>query len=98
MSTPKRKAVRRPVFDAEDRIDTREFLAITRLGKTTFFTRYRGVEYWEQRFDIRVDALTGNLHMSRRAALAFANERRGDAGRSRRAERLGKNSERRPAE
>lgn len=95
MASHEKTSVRRPAFDAEDRIGTREFLEITRLGKTTFFNRYRSDADWERRFDIRVDTITGNLHMSRKAALAFASERRGDAGRSPRALRLGKHAQRR---
>jgi hypothetical protein len=88
---PARRA-RRPAFNAEDRIGTSDFLKITRLGKTTFFKRYRSDPYWETRFDIRVDPLTGFLHMSRTAAESFALERRGEPGRSQRADRLGEHS------
>lgn len=92
MSKPPARRARRPAFNAEDRVGTKDFLKITRLGKTTFFTRYRSDPYWEARFDIRVDPLTGFLHMSRAAAESFALERRGEPGRSQRADRLGGHS------
>jgi hypothetical protein len=85
---------RRPAFEPTDRIGTAEFLRITRLGRTTFFQQYRSDPRWEARFDVRVDAVTGCLHMSRRAAEAFARERCGDPGRSPRADRLGRRARR----
>jgi hypothetical protein len=73
----------------QGRVGTAEFLRLTGISKTAFFTKYRSSAHWRSKLDIRFDD-RGHLHMDEEATRALAASRLGDraSGRSPRADRL----------